>query len=62
MILDVIIFNDSNNDNSHNDLIKPILFCGNLHVLLVGNKFFWRDNYFTVDYKMSKKLVKVTIL
>lgn len=40
MILDVIIFNDSNNDNSHNDLIKPIIFYGNLHVLLVVNKFF----------------------
>ena len=49
MILDVIIFNDSNNDNSHNDLIKPIIFYGNLHVLLVGNKFFWRDNYFNAQ-------------
>ena len=40
MILDVIIFNDSDNDNSHNDLIKPILFYGNLHVLLVAKKLF----------------------
>lgn len=39
MILDIIIFNDSNNDNSHNDLIKPILFYGNLHVLLVGKNY-----------------------
>ena len=38
MILDVIIFNDGNNDNSHNDLIKPILFYENSHVLLVGKK------------------------
>ena len=40
MILDVIIFNDSDNDNSHHDLIKPILFYGNLHVLLVAKKLF----------------------
>lgn len=40
MILDVIIFNDSDHDNSHNDLIKPILFYGNLHVLLVAKKLF----------------------
>lgn len=49
MILDVILFNDSNNDNSHNDLITPILFYGNLHVLLVGKKLFWRDNYFNAQ-------------
>lgn len=40
MILNVIIFNDSHNDNSHNDLIKPILFYGILHVFLVAKKLF----------------------